>query len=116
MQARRSAKDHWYCIYLVSNLKTGEKYIGRHTVRAGKKPFEQNSYWGSGSTVKRWRAKGDQLVKGVVMDSSKKQLNQDERETVDFFRSTLGRRLKNKEQWERMKYAQDKSQWKFRGI
>lgn len=50
------------------------------------------------------------------MYSSKKQLNQDERETVDFFRSTLGRRLENGEQWERRKYSQDKTQCRWKGI
>ena len=115
LQRRRAAKSHWYVIYRIDNLTRGESYVGRHTVKAGKKPFELNSYWGSGSVVKRWKKQGDHLIKGVVTYSSKKDLNADEVQTVDFFRGTLGKALKNKEAWEWQKYNADKSQWKWRG-
>ncbi len=52
----------------------------------------------------------------MVTYSSKKDLNADEVQTVDFFRGTLSKALKNKEAWERQKYNADKSQWKWRGI
>ena len=45
LQSRRSRKDHWYLIYRIDNLTRGEACIGRHTVKAGKPPFESNSYW-----------------------------------------------------------------------
>ena len=66
--------------------------------------------------MKRWKKQGDHLIKGVVTNSSEKDLNADEVQTVDFFRSKLGKALKNKEAWERQKYNADKSQWKWRGI
>ena len=103
LQAKRAARNYWYVVYMVKNLTTGQSYLGRHTVKAGKKPFESNSYWGSDSTVKRWRKQGDHLVVGVLMYSSKKDLNQDEPQAVDFYRGLLGRQLKNKEKWERQK-------------
>ena len=116
LQTKRAERNHWYVVYLVKNLTTGQSYVGRHTIKAGKKPFEQGSYWGSGSAVKRWRKNGDQLVRGVVTYSTKKDLNQDEVQTVDFFRAKLGRRLTNKETWERSKYSADADQWRWKGI
>ena len=116
LQAKRAARNYWYVVYMVKNLTTGQSYLGRHTVKAGKKPFESNSYWGSGSAVKRWKRDGHQLVKGVVTYSTKKDLNADEVQAVDFFRSKLGKRLVNREQWERAKYSPDVEQWRWRGI
>ena len=117
LQAKRANRNHWYVIYKTVNLKTGEVYIGRHTINAGKKPFEENSYLGSGSAVKRWKKRGDPLLKGVVMYSTKSDLYKDEVAVVDYMRGEHGKLLKNKESWERQMYGhKPEGSWQWRGI
>ena len=105
LQAKRAKGKAQYVIYKVLNLTTGETYVGRHTVRFdAKKTFEENSYFGSGTAVKRWKRAGDKLLKGVLMYSTRTAITRDESEAVDYFRETEGKRLKNKEGWERKRY------------
>ena len=55
IQAKRAAWDSWFVVHMVKNANTGQCHVGRHTVRAGRKPFEQGPTGASAQPSKAGR-------------------------------------------------------------
>ena len=103
-QLRRSQQRPVQLIYRVTNLRTGQYYLGRHQLKS-KKAFEENGYWGSGTNVKRWKKQGDPLYKGVIQYCTQADVKQHEVAHINYARLTQPKLLVNKESWERQIWA-----------
>lgn len=102
---RRYGRRPLSVVYVVVNLLTGERYVGKNVHRQVQ-PFEASSYYGSGTVVTRWKRQGVPLLKGILHVCTKASLLKTEREAIDRHRETYGSLLVNREDRERRRSKQ----------